>query len=103
MQKEKEPRYEQTIQIVNGTPFIRTRFYREDVNGSEFITFENTQPYQGSIEDLKRETEEAKAKAQEVLEARIADADSKLAEIDKALPVDKVEVENEAAGSSRDS
>lgn len=85
MQEEKQPRHEQTISVVNDQPFITTRLYREDINGTEFITFESTQPYNGTLQQLKEATEEIRAGVEAELQAKIADADTKLAEIDKAL------------------
>lgn len=82
MNQEAQPRHEQTISVVKGTAFITTRLYRTDINGDEFVTFENTQPYQGSLDDLKAETENLKAEAQSKLQATIADADNKLAQIE---------------------
>lgn len=81
MEKENPAQHKQTISVVNGKPFITTQLVRTDVNGKEFITFESTQPYGGSIEQLKEETEALKAKEIERHEAVIADADAKLAQI----------------------
>lgn len=80
---EQPAQHKQTISVVDGKPFITTELVRTDINGVEFVTFSNTMPYQGSIEDLKEETEALKAQEIERHEATIADADAKLAEIAK--------------------
>ena len=86
MQQQEQPaQHKQTISVVNGNPFITTQLIRKDIQGNEFVTFESTVPYEGGLDKLKTETEELKAKETERHEAVIADADNKLAEIDRAL------------------
>lgn len=75
--------HKQTVSIVGGKPFVTTELVRTDVNGVEFVTFSVTQPYQGTLQDLKAETEALKAQEIARHEATIADADAKLAEINK--------------------
>ena len=85
MQQEIPAEHKQTISVVDGNPFITTELIRTDITGKKFVTFKNTVPYEGGLEKLKAEAEALKAQEIERHTAVIADADAKLAEVDKAL------------------